>query len=157
MISIELPFLIIKIFKNEILLSFKSRFDVFIERFQYGYYIINGTRVYVCCVIYISRPLSHVCWQRWYHIPVQIYHENPLNYWWPQGDLIATATLSTSLIMFHLISFSPHFIDDVSFLFTLVHSSSHSFHLPQPISFVFTLFGCIHITWSFNLIVTFTF
>ena len=42
-------------------------------------------------------------------------------------------------------------------LFPSVHSSSHSFHLPQSISFMFTLFGCIHITWSFNLIVSFTF
>ena len=60
-------------------------------------------------------------------------------------------TLSTSLFTFHLTSFSPHFIDHVSF--SLVHSPSHSFHLPQSI---FTLFGCIHITWSFNLIVSFT-
>ena len=59
--------------------------------------------------------------------------------------------------MFHLISFSPHFIDHVSFLFPSVHSPSHSFHLPQSISFMFTLFGCIHIAWSFNLIVSFTF
>ena len=59
--------------------------------------------------------------------------------------------------MFHLISMSPHFIDHVSFLFPSVHSPSHSFHLPQSISFMFTLFGCIHITWSFNLIVSFTF
>ena len=59
--------------------------------------------------------------------------------------------------MFHLISMSPHFIDHVSFLFPSVHSPSHSFHLPQSILFMFTLFGCIHITWSFNLIVSFTF
>ena len=59
--------------------------------------------------------------------------------------------------MLHLISFSPHFADHVSFLFPSVHSPSHSFHLPQSISFMFTLFGCIHITWSFNLIVCFTF
>ena len=65
-------------------------------------------------------------------------------------------TLLTSLFMFHLISFSPHFIDHVSFLFPSVHNPSHSFHLPQSISFMFTLlFGCIHITWSF--IVSFTF
>ena len=62
-----------------------------------------------------------------------------------------------SLLMFHLISLSPHFIDHVSFLFPSVHSPSHLFHLPQSISFMFTLFGCIHITWSFNLIVSFTF
>ena len=59
--------------------------------------------------------------------------------------------------MFHLISSSPHFIDQVSFLFPSVHSPSHSFHVPQSISLVFTLFGCIHITWSFNLTVSFTF
>ena len=63
----------------------------------------------------------------------------------------------TSLIMFHIISLSPHFIDHVSFLFPSVHSPSHSFHLQQSISFMFTLFGCIHITWSFNLIVSFSF
>ena len=82
-------------------------------------------------------------------------------YFWPackmvklkEGDVI----LLTSLLMFHLISLSPHFIDYVSFLFPSVHSPSHSFHLPQPISFMFTLFGCIHITWLFNLIVSFTF
>ena len=65
--------------------------------------------------------------------------------------------LSTSLFMFHLIFFSPHFIDHVTFLFPLVHSPSHSFHLPQSISFTFTLFGCIHITWLFKYIVSFTF
>ena len=66
-------------------------------------------------------------------------------------------SVHTSLFMFHLSCISPHFIDHVSFLFASVNSPSHSFHLPQPISFVFTLFGCIHITWSFNLIVSFTF
>ena len=59
--------------------------------------------------------------------------------------------------MFHLICFGPHFIDHVSFLLPSVHSPYHSFHLPQSISFMFTLFGCIHITWSFKLIVSFTF
>ena len=73
------------------------------------------------------------------------------------NDLRPSVTLSTSLFMFHLISFSPHFIDHVSFLFPSVHSPSHSFHVPQSISLVFTLFGCIHITWSFNLTVSFTF
>ena len=66
-------------------------------------------------------------------------------------------SVHTSLFMFHLISLSPHFIDHVSCLFPSVHSPSHSFQLPQSISFMFTLFGCIHITWSFNLIVSFTF
>ena len=70
---------------------------------------------------------------------------------------ISVLLVHTSLFMFHLISCSPHFIDHVSFLFPSVHSPSHSFHLPQSISFMFTLFGCIHITWSFNLIVSFTF
>ena len=41
----------------------------------------------------------------------------------------ASVTLSTSVFMFHLISFSPHFIDHVSFLFPSVHSPSNSFHL----------------------------
>ena len=79
-------------------------------------------------------------------------------------------TLSTSLFIFHLISFSPHFIAHVSshflqstihwscfILFLSVHTSSHSFYLPQSNSFTFTLSGCTHITWSFNLIVSFTF
>ena len=78
-------------------------------------------------------------------------------------------TLSTSLFMFHLISFGPCFI--VSFSYYFLQSTLHwscfifisfspqsiSFYLPQSISFIFTLFGCIHITWSFNLIVSFTF
>ena len=63
----------------------------------------------------------------------------------------------TSLLTFHLISLSPHFIDHVSLLFPSVHSPSHLFHLPQSILFMLTLFGCIHITWSFNLIISFTF
>ena len=58
--------------------------------------------------------------------------------------------------MFHLISSSPHFINHVSFLFSSVHSPTYSFHLPQLILFRFTLFSCIHITWSFNLTVSFT-
>ena len=66
-------------------------------------------------------------------------------------------SVHTFLFMFHLISFSPHFIDHVSLLFPSVHSSSHSFHLSQSILFIFILFGCIHITWSFNHIVSFTF
>ena len=70
---------------------------------------------------------------------------------------ISFPSVHTSLFMFHLISFSPHFTDDVSFLFLSVHSPSHSFYLPQSISFIFTLVACTHITWSFNLIVTFTF
>ena len=51
-------------------------------------------------------------------------------------------TLHWSCFIF--ISFSPHIL-------------SHSFYLPQSISFPFTFFGCIHITRSFNLIVSFTF
>ena len=82
-------------------------------------------------------------------------------YFWPACKVVklkeGDVTLSTSLIMFHIISLSPHFIDHVSFLFPSVHSPSHSFHLPQSISFMFTLFGCIHITWSFNFIVSFSF
>ena len=66
-------------------------------------------------------------------------------------------SVHASLLVFHIISFSTHFIDHVSFLFPSVHSPSHLFYLPQSISFIFTLFGCIHITWSFNVIVSFTF
>ena len=70
---------------------------------------------------------------------------------------ISFPSVHTSLFVFHLIYFSSRFIDHVSFLFPSVHSPSHSFHVPQSISLVFTLFGCIHITWSFNLTVSFTF
>ena len=70
---------------------------------------------------------------------------------------LPVVTLLTSLFMFHLIFFSPHFIIHVLFLFPSVHSPSHLFHLPQSISFIFTLFDYIHITWSFNHIVSFTF
>ena len=75
-------------------------------------------------------------------------------YFWPACKVVklkeGDVTLSTSLFMFHLISFSPHFIVHVSLLFPSVHSPSHS---PT----IFPLFGCIHITWSFNLMVSFTF
>ena len=80
-----------------------------------------------------------------------------LHYWHHCSYFISYLSVHTSLFMFHLISSSPHFIDHVSFLFPSVHSPSHSFHVPQSISLVFTLFGCIHITWSFNLTVSFTF
>ena len=66
-------------------------------------------------------------------------------------------SVRTSLFTFHPISLSPHLTDHVSFLFPSVISPSHSFHLPHSISFMFTLFGYIHITWSFNLIVSFAF
>ena len=59
--------------------------------------------------------------------------------------------------MFHLISVSPHFIDHVSFLFPSIHIPSHSFHVPQSILLIFTLFDCIHMTWPFKLIISFTF
>ena len=94
-------------------------------------------------------------------------------YFWPACKVVklkeGNVTLSTSLFMFHLISFSPHFtvhvsshflqstLHYVSFLFPSVHSPSHSFHLPQSISFIFALFGYIHITQSLNHIVSFTF
>ena len=61
------------------------------------------------------------------------------------------------MFMFHLIFLSPHFIVRTSLLFPAVHSPSHSFYLSQSISFIFALFGCLHITWSFNHIVSFTF
>ena len=70
---------------------------------------------------------------------------------------ISFPSVHTSLFIFHFISFSLHFNDHVSFLFPSVHSPSHSFHLPKSTLFIFILFGCIHITWSFNLIVSFTF
>ena len=37
------------------------------------------------------------------------------------------------------------------------HSPTHSFRLPLSISLTITLFGCTHITSSFNLIVSFSF
>ena len=70
---------------------------------------------------------------------------------------ISFLSVHTSLFMFHLISFSPYLTVHVSSYFPSVHSPSRLFHLPQSFSFIFTLFGCIHITWSFNLIVSFTF
>ena len=39
---------------------------------------------------------------------------------------ISFPSVRTSLFMFHFISFSPHFIDYVPFLFPSVHSISHS-------------------------------
>ena len=72
-------------------------------------------------------------------------------------SFVVDVTLSTSMFMFHLIFLSPHFIVRTSLLFPAVHSPSHSFYLSQSISFIFTLFGCLHITWSFNHIVSFTF
>ena len=50
----------------------------------------------------------------------------------------------TSLIMFHF-----HFLQST------VHLIYFTYH--RSISFMFTLFCCIHITWPFNLIVSFTF
>ena len=80
-----------------------------------------------------------------------------LRYWLHCSCFISYPSVHTSLFRFHLISLSPHFIDDVSFLFPSVHNPSHSFHVPQSIPLMFTLFGCIHITWSSNLTVSFTF
>ena len=87
-----------------------------------------------------------------------------------QTVCVADVTLSTSLFVFHLISFSPHFIVHVPsyFLQSKLHWSCFIFisfspqaisfiHLTQSISFIFILFGCIHITWLFNHIVSFTF
>ena len=56
---------------------------------------------------------------------------------------ISVPPVHTSLLMFHC--------------YETVHSPSHSFHLSQFISFIFALFGCIHITWSFNHIIGVTF
>ena len=57
------------------------------------------------------------------------------------------------------ISFLSVHISLIMFHFYFVQSSpSHSFHLHSPSrSYLGTLFGCIHITWSFNFIVSFTF
>ena len=79
-----------------------------------------------------------------------------LHYQLHYSCFILFPSVHTSLFIFHLIFFSPHFIDHVSLLFPSVHSPSHSFHLSQSISFIFALFGCIHITWWFNHIVSFT-
>ena len=79
-----------------------------------------------------------------------------LHYWLLCSNFISFLSVHTSLFMFHLISFSPHFIVYVS-LFPSVQSPSHSFHLPQSISFIFTLFACTPITWLLNLILRFTF
>ena len=43
------------------------------------------------------------------------------------------------------------------FHFCFRQSTFHLIHLIIVISFIFTIFGCIHITCSFNLIVSFTF
>ena len=80
-----------------------------------------------------------------------------LNYQLHCSFFILFPPVHTLLFMFHLISVSPHFSDHVLFLFPSVQSPSYSFHLPQFISFIFTLFGCIHITWPFNLMVSSTF
>ena len=86
------------------------------------------------------------------------------------GPLKHAVTLPTSLFMFHLVSFTRHYI--VHFLsnflqptlycscfilFSSVCSPSHSFRLTKSISFTFTLFGYTHITLAFNLIVSFIF
>ena len=66
------------------------------------------------------------------------------------------------IVNVYLISFSPHFIVHISshFLQSTLHWPCFifiSFSLPQSISFICNLFGCIHITWSLNLMVSFTF
>ena len=68
-----------------------------------------------------------------------------LHYQLHRSCFVLFPSVHTSLFMFHIISFSPGFIDHVSCLFPSVHSPSLSLHLPQSISFIFTLFGCIHI------------
>ena len=70
---------------------------------------------------------------------------------------MSVPSVHTSLFMFHVSSVSSHFIVNVSLLFPSVHCPSHSFRLSQSMSFIFALFGCIHITWSFNHIISFTF
>ena len=63
-------------------------------------------------------------------------------------------SVHTSLFMFHFIAFSPHLIVHVSsyFLQSTVHLIYFIYHSPSS-----SLFGCVHITWSFNFIVSFTF
>ena len=57
---------------------------------------------------------------------------------------ISFPSVHTSLIMFHF-----YFLQStVHLIHFICHSPSRSY---------FTLFGCIHITWSFNFIVSFTF
>ena len=67
---------------------------------------------------------------------------------------ILFSSVHTSLFMFHFISFSPHFIVHVSsyFLQSTPHIIYHS-----PSGSYLSYLGCIHITWSFNLIVSFKF
>ena len=57
---------------------------------------------------------------------------------------ISFLSAHTSLFMLHFISFSPQ---SISFISSTIYS----------ISFTFILIGGTHITWSFNLIVSFTF
>ena len=72
------------------------------------------------------------------------------------------SVISICNIIDFIVYFSSYFLQSTlncsCFIFiAFIHSPSHSFYLPQSISFIFTLFGCIHITWPFNLIVIFTF
>ena len=94
-------------------------------------------------------------------------------YFWPACKVVklkeGNVTLSTSLFMFHLISFSPHFTVHVSshFLQSTLHWSCFIFisFSPQSISFISpTTVHLIHIyliwlylTWLFDHIVIFTF
>ena len=71
------------------------------------------------------------------------------------SSFVLFPSVYTLLFMFYLISVSTHFMVHISFQST-VHFI-HFTYISQSISFIFTLFGCIHITWSFNLIVSFTF
>ena len=78
-----------------------------------------------------------------------------LQYWLHCSYFISFPSVHTSLFMFSLISFSPHFIDHVSFFISFS---------PQSISFISsTIVQLIYIyliwlhSWSFSLIVRFTF
>ena len=68
---------------------------------------------------------------------------------------VSSYFLQSTLYCSCFISFPREFtLDHVSFLYP----QSISFISPTTVtSFMFTLFGCIHITWSFKLIVSFTF
>ena len=65
---------------------------------------------------------------------------------------ISFPSVHTSLFMFYLISFRPHFIDHGSFLFPSVHSPSHSFinHSPSHLHFTYLVALILHgrSTWS---------
>ena len=123
-----------------------NKLNSFISK-QIELFLIKQRNIKKECVTFISDPLVKLLNSK----------RRMLHYQLHCSCFILFPSVHTSLFMFHLISFNPHFIDHVSFLFPSVHSLFHSFYLPQSISFIFALFGCIHITQSFNHIASFTF